>query len=603
MYNYCSSSPTLTNVTFSGNSAASRRRDVQLLQQQSDVDERHLQRQLGATAAAAGCTTLSSSPTLTNVTFSGNSAWTSGGGMYNDAAAVRRFATRFSGAIRLPLAERRFTMPAVLPVVSDSVVQGGCPAGSTCTNIITADPMLGTLGNYGGFTQTIPLLPGSSAIDADQYQLPGNRPARRARPQGAACDIGAVEMEPPDVAIAKTVVPAIGVPGSVLTLTSAPPRHATRHRGTASLRGDQRSIVGGSDRVSRRDQQHGGQHAVLSPASQWRPRATSPAVSDLAAGAGGVITLTGIITASPASVLAGQIITNTAIITASNDITVSNNSNSAAPYRLCGPGTYLDTATKRSRAPGQVCARLWLHDQALLCEVGTYQPAAGQSSCLLAPVNTFVPFQGAVVADTLSGRHLQPDPRRQQRGACLSADVGIAKTVVPAALAPGVGHYLHPQFQQCWAGCGLRCGHQRLVPVSVTVSGVTSSTVGSGVLITQTSGSSSRQALGADFAWAVSDLAGGRGRHHHPDRHDQPERGLARHADHQHGDDHGQRRHYPGQQQQSCGRQRLDAAHAHTGAHAVGVGHVAPGRAGGRVRRVDAAAPVAAAAGGVIRES
>ena len=142
-------SPTLTNVTFSGNSATGRRRDeqqhrqqpdaderhlqrqlgdlrrrdVQRLQQQPDADERHLQRQLGpirrrdvqrrqqpdaderhlqrqlgdsgggmynhassptltnvtfsgnsATTTAAGCTTNHSSPTLTNVTFSGNSA-------------------------------------------------------------------------------------------------------------------------------------------------------------------------------------------------------------------------------------------------------------------------------------------------------------------------------------------------------------------------------------------------------------------------------------------------------------------------------------------------------------------------------------------------
>ncbi len=47
MFNWISSSPTLTNVTFSGNSAIRRRRDVQRYYQQSDVDERHLQRQLG----------------------------------------------------------------------------------------------------------------------------------------------------------------------------------------------------------------------------------------------------------------------------------------------------------------------------------------------------------------------------------------------------------------------------------------------------------------------------------------------------------------------------------------------------------------------------
>jgi hypothetical protein len=46
MYNYYSSSPTLTDVTFSGNSAKT---------------------------TAAGCTT-TGSPTLTDVTFSGNSA-------------------------------------------------------------------------------------------------------------------------------------------------------------------------------------------------------------------------------------------------------------------------------------------------------------------------------------------------------------------------------------------------------------------------------------------------------------------------------------------------------------------------------------------------
>ena len=34
--------------------------------------------------------------------------------------------------------------------------------------ILTTDPKLGTLGNYGGFTETIPLQTGSSAIDAGE---------------------------------------------------------------------------------------------------------------------------------------------------------------------------------------------------------------------------------------------------------------------------------------------------------------------------------------------------------------------------------------------------------------------------------------------------
>ena len=72
MYNDYSSSPTLTNVTFSGNSANLRRRDVQLVQQQSADPQHDFLGQYGCHA------------------------------------------------------ERRFTTTAAaLPVVSDSVVQGG----------------------------------------------------------------------------------------------------------------------------------------------------------------------------------------------------------------------------------------------------------------------------------------------------------------------------------------------------------------------------------------------------------------------------------------------------------------------------------------------
>ena len=65
----------------------SRRRDVQLYCQQSDVDECHFQRQLGDNLHGGGMYNYSSSPTLTNVTFSGNSASNSGGGMYNEVGS------------------------------------------------------------------------------------------------------------------------------------------------------------------------------------------------------------------------------------------------------------------------------------------------------------------------------------------------------------------------------------------------------------------------------------------------------------------------------------------------------------------------------------
>jgi hypothetical protein len=142
-------------------------------------------------------------PWLTNVTFSSNSATIAGGGMYIYAHSkplignitIRN--TIFWGNTA-PGAGAQIHNNDIYstPVLKDSIVQGGCPAGSTCTNIITANPLLGVLGNYGGSTLTIPLLPGSSAIDTgndvvcpatDQRGLP------RPQPINGHCDIGAYE--------------------------------------------------------------------------------------------------------------------------------------------------------------------------------------------------------------------------------------------------------------------------------------------------------------------------------------------------------------------------------------------------------------------------
>jgi predicted outer membrane repeat protein len=71
------------------------------------------------------------------------------------------------------------------------VVEGG---GASGYGNIDENPMLGTLGNYGGFTQTIPLLEVSSAIDAAVDYWPVDTDQRRElRPQGAGCDMGAYE--------------------------------------------------------------------------------------------------------------------------------------------------------------------------------------------------------------------------------------------------------------------------------------------------------------------------------------------------------------------------------------------------------------------------
>ena len=50
-----------------------------------------------------------------------------------------------------------------LTLLGVNLVEDGSVTGP---GVITADPLLGPSGNYGGPTQTMPLLPGSPAIDA-----------------------------------------------------------------------------------------------------------------------------------------------------------------------------------------------------------------------------------------------------------------------------------------------------------------------------------------------------------------------------------------------------------------------------------------------------
>ena len=156
---YSTSSPTLTNVTFTGNSAYSNG---------------------GGLYSASG-------PTLTNVTFVDNYAWI-GGGLY---AAQETSQIRNSIFWGNKATHSGAQIYSSLISISESVVEGGYAGG---TNIITADPLLGTLGNYGGFTRTIPLLTGSSAIDTGNDAVCPDADQRSvSRPQGSHCDIGAYE--------------------------------------------------------------------------------------------------------------------------------------------------------------------------------------------------------------------------------------------------------------------------------------------------------------------------------------------------------------------------------------------------------------------------
>lgn len=162
-----SSGLVLTNATFSNNTAYS----------------------------GGGMRNYNSTLTLTNVTFSRNTADGSGGGLFLDRGGVPTiYNTIFWGnnasfdAQIASYADNEFN-------IYDSVIEGGCPARSTCTNLITDNPMLGALGDYGGATATIPLLVGSSAIDAGDDATCATMDQRGENRDDWACDIGAYEVK------------------------------------------------------------------------------------------------------------------------------------------------------------------------------------------------------------------------------------------------------------------------------------------------------------------------------------------------------------------------------------------------------------------------
>ncbi|MGH2696511.1 MAG: choice-of-anchor Q domain-containing protein, partial [Actinomycetota bacterium] len=70
--------------------------------------------------------------------------------------------------------------------------------GDTATNKIGVDPMLGPLGDNGGFVPTVPILKGSPAVNGGNPALPGSGgaacEAADARGLARNCDIGAYEL-------------------------------------------------------------------------------------------------------------------------------------------------------------------------------------------------------------------------------------------------------------------------------------------------------------------------------------------------------------------------------------------------------------------------
>ncbi len=131
-----------------------------------------------------------SSLTLKNNTFAGNSAVGSNG-----------------GALEIVGTNSGFTLSATNNIIANSPGGGNCKTfqslnssnltdDSTCGATVSSSILLGSLGNYGGETQTIPLLPGSSAINAGTTDASVTTDQRGvSRAQLSAYDVGAFESQ------------------------------------------------------------------------------------------------------------------------------------------------------------------------------------------------------------------------------------------------------------------------------------------------------------------------------------------------------------------------------------------------------------------------
>jgi large repetitive protein len=171
IYNSSSGPLTITNSTFSGNTSNDNR----------------------------GGAIYSSTPlTISNSTFSGNSADVAGGGIYTDGPA-----TLYNTIV----ANNTSTSGGGNCDGTVTITNGGnnidsgttCGWGSASGSKSNTNPLLGTLADNGGPTQTFGLLLGSPAVDAGNDTICSASPVGNldqrgfSRLRGAHCDIGSYE--------------------------------------------------------------------------------------------------------------------------------------------------------------------------------------------------------------------------------------------------------------------------------------------------------------------------------------------------------------------------------------------------------------------------
>ncbi|SMP55245.1 S-layer homology domain-containing protein [Anoxynatronum buryatiense] len=146
----------LINCTFNNNSAANSGGALFIFGSTSSIINCNFNNN-SATNDGSAIYVVSSHPTITNCTFSNNSSAANLGTIWLNASNPT-----ITNCIIWNNSGGSIRSGGSTATVKNSIIEGGY-GGSDNMDV---DPLLGTLGDYGGPVKTIPLLPGSPAIDA-----------------------------------------------------------------------------------------------------------------------------------------------------------------------------------------------------------------------------------------------------------------------------------------------------------------------------------------------------------------------------------------------------------------------------------------------------
>lgn len=202
---------TLTNSTVSGNSVIGRLGGGGILTWGGTVTLVNSTVSGNSGVNGGGIANVGAAITLNNVTVSGNTASSSGGGLSSSGTVVLAN-TIIAGNVATTDPDCSGTTPITssgFNLIGDATGCGftGAPGDLVGTATSPIDPLLGPLQDNGGPTFTHALLPGSPAIDAGNPVTPSSGGTACeatdqrgvSRPQGLACDIGAYELEVPNL--------------------------------------------------------------------------------------------------------------------------------------------------------------------------------------------------------------------------------------------------------------------------------------------------------------------------------------------------------------------------------------------------------------------